>query len=267
MSAPLFSVVTPNFNSGPKLDATVASVLGQEAGLYEYLVIDGGSTDGGVDRLRAYGAALRWVSERDAGIYDAMNKGVRMSAGRFLYFLGAGDCLQPGVLRAVADSVPSAAGPLRLLYGDVFWREGGGRYGGVFDANRIVYQNICHQAIFYERGIFDLLGGYDLRYPTCADYALNTRCFGRPEIRATHLDLLIADYEGEGASSTPDRAFRADHFALLWRCLGPGAALRNVYHFSEHLGWARRLRFHLQHPWQVPGRFWRRLRRRAAGPR
>src|SRR5438046_5531669 len=87
MNPPLISVITPTFNSGAKIAATVASVLSQGKGLYEFLVIDGGSTDDTLVHLRAQGTALRYVSEPDDGIYDAMNKGIRLSSGKFLYFL------------------------------------------------------------------------------------------------------------------------------------------------------------------------------------
>lgn len=265
MNTPLISVITPTFNSGEKIIRTVDSVLSQEPGLYEYLVVDGGSTDGSLAHIQARGPALRWLSEPDGGIYDAMNKGVRLAAGRFLYFLGAGDRLRPGALRAVADMVPPA-GALNLLYGDVHWPERGGTYGGPFNAYRLVRQNICHQAIFYERGIFDLLKGYDLRYKICADHALNVRCFGNPLVRTTHLDLVIADYEGGGISDNRDTPFFTDFPALAWRHLGPVAALKVRYHHSAAFAWARwltaRLGFYFQRPWSaLPSRVLQRLRR------
>ncbi len=267
-TTPLFSVITPVLNGHGKIRATAASVLGQEPGLWEYLALDGGSTDGTLEYLRSLGPSIRVVSGPDRGIYDAMNKGIRLATGRFLYFLGAGDCLRPGVLRTVADLVPPTAGKLRLLYGDVQWPDHGGVYGGVFNAYRLACRNICHQAIFYERGIFDLLGGYDLRYPLLADYALNIRCFGRPDVRFTHFDLIIADCEGAGASAAIDHAFRADHLALVRQSLGFGATLRNIYRCSDTMNWARRVEYHLEQPWRnLPGRLWRRLRGQPTGSR
>ncbi len=265
MSAPLFSVITPNFNSGPKLEATIASVASQESGLYEYLVIDGGSNDDSLERLRVHSQTLRWMSECDKGIYDAMNKGLRLATGQFLYFLGAGDLLRPNALRDIANLIPPPAGRLRMLYGDVHWHEQGGTYGGVFDAYRLACVNICHQAIFYERGIFDLLGEYSLRYPICSDHALNIQCFGRPEIQPIHFDLIVADFEGNGTSSKADWAFCADHPALVRRSLGLRAALRGAYHRSESLAWARWMGYHLRKPWRMLlGQLWRRLRRPSA---
>src|SRR5947207_9338582 len=124
MNPPLISVITPTFNSGAKIAATVASVLSQGKGLYEFLVIDGGSTDGTLPHLRAQGPALRYLSEPDEGIYDAMNKGIRLTSGEFLYFLGAGDRLLPGVLEAVAAEIRKLQRRAKtwrptLLYGNV----------------------------------------------------------------------------------------------------------------------------------------------------
>src|SRR5690348_3752223 len=102
MNPPLISVITPTLNSGAKIAATVASVLSQKKELYEFLIVDAVSTDDTLDHVRAHGSALRWVSEPDEGIYDALNKGIRLTSGEFLYFLGAGDRLLPGVLEAVA---------------------------------------------------------------------------------------------------------------------------------------------------------------------
>jgi glycosyltransferase involved in cell wall biosynthesis len=124
MNPSLISVITPTFNSGAKITATVASVLSQPKGLYEFVVIAGGSTDETLAHLRAQGRALRHVSEPDDGIYDAMNKGIRLTCGEFLYFLGAGDRLLPGVLEAVAAEIsklPCQGQTSRptLLYGNV----------------------------------------------------------------------------------------------------------------------------------------------------
>jgi hypothetical protein len=168
-----------------------------------------------------------------------MNKGIRLSRGRFLYFLGAGDILRPGVLRAVADRLPPNAYGLDFIYGDVLWGPTGSIYGGAFKAARMAHQNVCHQAIFYGRDIFNLLGEYDLRYRTCADHAMNIGCFGRSEIRKTHLDLVVADFEGGGASHDADKPFYAELPSLARRSLGWRIGLVAYYHHSSRMYWLR----------------------------
>jgi glycosyltransferase involved in cell wall biosynthesis len=220
MNPPLISVVTPTLNSEAKIAATVASVLSQRKGLYEFLVIDGGSTDGTLAHLRAQGSALRYVSEPDEGIYDAMNKGIRLTSGTFLYFLGAGDRLLPGVLEAMAAEIrklPCQGQTSRptLLYGNVEWSSYSQPYDGRFNRSKLLRRNICHQAIFYQRSVFERLGFYNTKYLSLADWEFNIRCFNDRGIRKRYIPLRIADYEGGGKSATtPDPAFWAELLRL-----------------------------------------------------
>jgi glycosyltransferase involved in cell wall biosynthesis len=218
MSPPLISVITTTFNSGEKIAATVASVLSQQKGLYEFLVVDGGSTDGTLAHLRAQGPVLRYLSEPDEGIYDAMNKGIRLTSGKFLYFLGAGDRLLPGVLEAVAAEIrklPAQTSRPTVLYGNVNSSHYSRPYDGRFDCFKLLRRNICHQAIFYQRSVFERLGFYNTKYRLLADWEFNIRCFNDRGIRKRYIPLRIADYEGGGKSiTTPDLAFYAD-FPLI----------------------------------------------------
>ena len=220
MNPPLISVITPTFNSGAKIAATVASVLSQQRGLYEFLVIDGGSTDGTLAHLRAQGPALRYLSEPDKGIYDAMNKGIRLTSGKFLYFLGAGDRLLPGVLEAVAAEIrrlpcQGQTSQPTLLYGNVDWSGSSRPYDGRFNRFKLLRHNICHQAIFYQRSVFERLGFYNTKYAFLADWEFNIRCFNDQGIHKRYIPLRIANYEGGGKSVTaPDPEFWAELLRL-----------------------------------------------------
>jgi glycosyltransferase involved in cell wall biosynthesis len=231
MNLPLISVITPTFNSGAKIAATIASVLSQEKGLYEFLVIDGGSTDDTLAYLRAQGRALRYLSEPDEGIYEAMNKGIRLTSGKFLYFLGAGDRLLPGVLEAVAAEIrklpgqPQTSRPT-LLYGNVNWSSQSQPYDGHFNRFKLLRRNICHQAIFYQRSVFERLGFYNTKYRSLADWEFNIRCFNDRGINKRFIPLRIADYEGGGKShATPDPAFYAELSRLRRQQYGVHIAL------------------------------------------
>ena len=216
MNPPLISVITTTFNSGAKIAATIASILSERKELYEYLVIDGGSTDDTLAHLRAHGSALRYVSEPDEGIYDAMNKGIRLTSGEFLYFLGAGDRLLPGVMEAVAAEIrklprQDQASQPTLLYGNVESSHHSRPYDGRFNRFKLLRRNICHQAIFYQRSVFERLGFYNTKYRSLADWEFNIRCFNDRGIRKQYVPLSIADYEGGGRSiTTPDPEFYAD---------------------------------------------------------
>ncbi len=248
----LFSVVITTFNCVAKLDGTVQSVLGQSGVTLECLVIDGGSTDGTLDRLRSFGERVRWISEADAGIYDAMNKGIGLAVGRFLYFLGAGDRLRPGVLALVAAEAgrrPPGTKPV-LLYGNVVWSRHKRPYDGRFHRFKLLRRNLCHQAIFYERSIFARSGLYHTKYRWLADWAFNLRCFNDRGIEKHYLPLSIADYEGGGESNlTYDRAFHDDFRSLVLQ--GGGRLDR----------WLMRIAFLLAHPRALAGEPLRQARR------
>ncbi len=227
---PLFSIITPSFNACAKLGDTVASVMGQASGLYEYWVIDGGSSDGTREWLGSRsGSRFHWISEEDSGVYEAMNKGIGLSQGRFLLFLGAGDRLLPGILRRIADFIEQSPSPHpRFIYGDVRDLQTGQPFtAGRYSKIRICHENICHQGIFYERSIFDMLGQYELRYPVMADWAFNLRCFGSSRISKLHFPQEVAEFEGGGlCSHTHDFPFAQDRLRLIAERMGYFYAFR-----------------------------------------
>lgn len=218
--APLFSIITPAYQAAAKLESTFASVFAQEPGLYEYIVIDGGSTDGTLDLLRRCEDRIRWISEPDRGVYDAMNKGIERSRGRYLYFLGAGDLLQPDVLQAVAARLPSH--DRGVVYGNFkVPRDETVYYGEVGKLWLYLVYDLCHQSIFYGREVFDLHGPYNLKYAIRADYELNLMAFNDRRIEVRYIDLLIAEFERGGLSELfVDEAFTKDFPEIFCRGLG-----------------------------------------------
>jgi glycosyltransferase involved in cell wall biosynthesis len=199
MQRKLFSIITPTYNCGTKITQTINSVLSQDSGLYEYLIIDGDSNDGTRTEIERFDGHVKFVSEPDAGVYDAMNKGIDLACGKYIYFLGAGDTLRANALRNLAGLMPD--GELAFVYGNVYWMDEAFIYGGEFDKSRLETYNICHQAIFYERAIFDEIGRYELDYKILADYVLNIKCFGNDKIQKTYLDYVVANFEGGGLSA------------------------------------------------------------------
>jgi glycosyltransferase involved in cell wall biosynthesis len=103
MKLPLISIVTPSYNQAQFIAATIDSVLSQNYPHLEYFVIDGGSTDGTVEILRSYGKRIKWVSGKDAGQTDAINKGLRMTKGDVLAYLNSDDIYLPGTLSRVGE--------------------------------------------------------------------------------------------------------------------------------------------------------------------
>ena len=222
---PLFSLILPTFNARELLQISLDSVWAQTETDCEIWVIDGASTDGTRELLESYGARVRWISETDGGVYDAMNKGIARARGEWLYFLGAGDRLRPDALREIAPVARelSNAGAA-LIYGDVWLCDESRRFGGPFPPARLRSWNPSHQAIFYRKSVFEKLGFYDLSYPTAADYAFNLACWGDVAVVKRYVPVVIADYQGGGISVTrPDSAFERDKLKLIWRHLGARA--------------------------------------------
>ena len=220
MTSPLFSIITPVLNGKAGLEKTIASVLAQPPGLAEYLVLDGGSTDGTVSLLAAQPEQVRWVSEPDGGVYDAMNKGIGLTAGEFVYFLGAGDTLRPGILAEVAAQIPRR--PLTYFYGNVYAEAYGRVYNGRYSPWKLSRLNLCHQAVFAHRSIFAQVGVFDPRYAIMADHVWNMKVFGDPAITKIYSDLVIADYAAGGLSQQrPDPQLALDRLALIKQHLGP----------------------------------------------
>ena len=224
---PLFSIITPVLNRAADLPKTLASVLSQPSELYEYLVMDGGSTDGTLDLLRAQ-TGIRWVSEPDGGVYHAMNKGLELATGEFVYFLGAGDTLRENILEAVAAVIPHRSNT--FFYGNVYSQAHGRVYNGRYSRWKLSRINICHQSVFCHRRLFEMSGRFDTRYPIMADHVWNMKCFGDKRIHKVYADLVVANYAAGGLSHfSPDPQLLADRLALIKTHLGPLPYALNLF--------------------------------------
>lgn len=235
-SLPLVSVIAATFNAEKNLEPCILSVLAQTYDNVELIIIDGGSTDGTLDILKRYDDRIDyWISEKDAGVYDALNKGIALARGEWLFFLGADDRLAD---EDVLNRVFSKPRHSRFIYGNVKWGDTGRLYDGKFDGSKLFHHNICQQAIFYHRDLFDIFGGFDLKYEFWADWAFNIRAFAHEASRPVFLDTVVSEYSLEGMTTrdVSDRAFRRDREAIFKESFGNLALLRiKIGHFFRSL--------------------------------
>ncbi|MBV8469863.1 MAG: glycosyltransferase [Burkholderiaceae bacterium] len=215
--SPLITVATVVRNGASTIEETVRSVAAQRSSNFEYIVIDGLSSDGTPDILSRYRDHIQCcISERDHGIYDAMNKACAQARGKYLLFLGADDKLHcPETLARLGSQLLD---PDAIYYGDVRLASSGHRYCGQMHTYKLMQQNICHQSILYPRVIYKNKC-YDTSAGLLADYKYNIELWGQGQ-RFNHIDLIISDFNDLGASSRPDSKFEAMRLPLIREHLG-----------------------------------------------
>jgi len=181
MNLPKISVVTVCYNSAKTLERTIASVLSQDYPNLEYLIIDGGSTDGTVDIIRRYESQLAyWCSEVDKGIYDAMNKGIRLAKGEWIHLLNADDWY---IERDVWSRVIPHFYSLKVNYMSMVHRWESGRerlYRFKFRRWPLYYSAyLPHPALVVHRSQYDAVGLYNTDYRMAADHDMIMRLVHR----------------------------------------------------------------------------------------
>ena len=202
---PTITVVTVVFNGRDFIEKTIQSVIKQTYHNIEYILIDGGSTDGTLDIIKKYEDKIDyWISEPDDGIYDAMNKGIANATGDWIYFINAGDSLYSvkTLENLKLDSLRSATD---ILYGNfniIDSQTGLGTFHNmqeIIDINFLLKSNICHQAMIYRTKLFANFKGYEAMYQICADYDKLLQLFlAGKSIKKTN--LTICNYLEEGRS-------------------------------------------------------------------
>lgn len=204
---PLVSIITPSYNQATFLEETIQSVLEQDYPNIEYLIIDGGSTDGSIEIIQKYSPKLAyWVSERDQGQTDAINKGFGRARGEILAWLNSDDIYQPG---AIAEAVaalqehPEAA----MVYGDASFIDEHSRTIGKFPAAQTDYQrlrqgyvHVPQQASFFRANLWKQVGPLDPSFYFAMDYDLWVRLAERAPL--VYVPRLWASFRLHSSSKT-----------------------------------------------------------------
>ncbi|HEX8974742.1 MAG TPA: glycosyltransferase [Patescibacteria group bacterium] len=202
-----FSIIICTYNAAKKLPKTLDSILTQTFGDFEVVIVDGASTDGTVGVIKEYeekfAGKLRWLSEKDAGIYEAMNKGVRMAQGEYLNVVGAGDWLEKGALGKASEciaqnpKIDAVHGKLRIWDKDL--KKSYLLQSFPKDLTRSPMQ---HPALYYKKTLHDKYGLYDETYKIVSDYLFCMKAFGIGKAEVVAFDDVVDNYVTDGISST-----------------------------------------------------------------
>lgn len=243
---PLASIVTPSFNQAAYLETAIDSVLKQDYPNTEYIVIDGGSTDGSVDLIKRHAKNFSsWVSEPDRGQTDALNKGFARSKGKYLAWLNADDRLKSNAVTEAVDFLESHP-EIGLVYGDADFIDARGRVIGRFAARqtdfaRLLrgYVHIPQQAAFWRAELWQRVAPLDTTLTFAMDYDLWVRLAKISQIH--YHPRLWAEFRLHADSKTIRNDMRAwDDMLKVHRREGGGlvSIMRAKY-------WLRRLLFPL----------------------
>lgn len=211
------SIIIPTYNSSKTLRQTLNSILSQTFNDYEVLIMDGMSKDNTVSICQSYkDSRIKVFSESDKGIYDAMNKGITMAMGDWLFFLGSDDYLLSA--NVLMDVFKFESSEISVLYGDVEASHLTPYHRGEWNRDFLIY-NRCHQCIFYRKEIFDKYGYYKIKYKVCADHDINLQWFLSSTIRSMHIPVIVAHFSSGGISDEKngptDPLFCKDFYYLL----------------------------------------------------
>jgi glycosyltransferase involved in cell wall biosynthesis len=204
-----FSIVTVCRNSEKTLPKAMESLSAQSCKDYEWVVIDGASTDNTIKIAQSFSSApLRVISEPDKGIYDAMNKGIANARGDYVFFLNSDDALHDENVLEDLYTWFDQNSEVDFLYGNVVNVKVDGnwlRNFGHVNKSNIMEYSICHQAVFAKRMLFEIVGTFDLRFKFNADYDWMIRVF-RQGIRSAYVDRRIAFFS-DGGAHLVDRSY------------------------------------------------------------
>jgi glycosyltransferase involved in cell wall biosynthesis len=196
---PKISIVTPSYNQAPFLEETIQSVFSQGYPDLEYIVMDGGSTDGSVDIIRRYEKQIAyWQSEPDEGQSDALRRGFTQSSGDILGWLNSDDTLEPGVLGLVGEYFSSRP-DVDIVYGNLNLVDTDGKrlYTAypVLDLRILIYENrfVPQQAMFWRRTLYDRVGGINPELRFAMDYELVVK-FLLAGARVVKIPRVLARY-------------------------------------------------------------------------
>ena len=210
------SVITVVFNAKEKIEQTMLSVLEQTYSNIEYVIIDGESTDGTLELIEHYverskrkefkGKVIKYISEIDRGIYDAMNKGISLATGEWINFMNAGDIyyehsVLSKMIEEITDDIKIIRGNIVRIYPNLKIKSVGvtTQEPSLLDMFNNTFH---HQATLIQTSLFYEISFYSLEYKLCSDWKFFFDCTVLHKIKSKYVDIIVASFKMDGVSST-----------------------------------------------------------------
>ncbi|MDR2809102.1 MAG: glycosyltransferase [Tannerellaceae bacterium] len=212
---PFITIITVNYNHAKALEKTIQSVIAQDYAQMEYIVIDGGSTDASTDVIRSHETEITlWISEKDTGIYNAMNKGIAKATGEWTCFLNCGDVFVDSLtIRRIVDTIRLSGAD--IIYGNIFVARQDGTLNERIakEPCNIHRMHFCHQSAFVKT---TLLRNYwfDERYKMSADLKFFKQCY-YDKHSFVHANFPVIIYDTSGISNVQRRKGLLENIAVV----------------------------------------------------
>ena len=252
----ILSIITINRNNAAGLEKTMRSVVSQIGGDFEYIVIDGASTDGSVEVIRSFeaslGERLRWISEPDKGIYNAMNKGIRMATGDYLQFLNSGDSLvSDDITMRMTEALKSKGYP-SILYGNMLKDMPGGKAmrDRCFAGRDISFLgfytgSLNHSSAYIRRSLFNQYGMYEEGFKIVSDWKWFLQAIILGGEKPVYVDLDVTLFDMNGISEKNKALDKTERRRVLNELI-PSTILADYDRWALPINRMRRLE---RHPW------------------
>jgi glycosyltransferase involved in cell wall biosynthesis len=199
---PCVSIVMPVYNGEKYIGATLSSILNQSYSNFEVIVLNSLSTDSTMDIVHSFvnlDNRIKIINEKDNGIYDAMNRGITLSQGEWIFFMGCDDQFYD---EFVLDRISLHFNDeVDVVYGDVIWVPDMINESGPVLIGNLLNRNVNHQRIFYSKHVFNRYGTYNCEYKIAADYDLNIRLYCNNEVSWKYVPIIVSRYFSGGFSS------------------------------------------------------------------
>jgi len=244
----VFSIITITYNASKCLEKTIRSVVRQSYSNIEYIIIDGNSSDKTIDIIKKYEDKISyWISEPDKGLYDAMNKGLQVATGDYVWFLNAGDVLKNAEAVSELASIAMQDNSPDILYGETDLIDFNGNVIGKRRLKTPDYLSwksfkkgmlVSHQAFVAKRTISPL---YDLQYRFSSDFDWCIKCMKQAKT-IVNSRLTLVDYLYEGLTTTNRNASLKERYTIM--CKYYGTFVTTIYHiwFAIRFYWAKMIK-------------------------